>query len=75
MLTKLFRKTKYYYIGYIVHIDNSNIYGTGTFITKGKPDLQKYIAEIHEFNRHEAEDVVIISCIECRSDFLGGKID
>ena len=71
MLTKLFRKTKYYYIGYMVHIDNRNVYGSGTFKAKGKPDLEKYIEEIQEYNHNKAKTVVIISCIECNSDFLG----
>lgn len=74
MLTKLrrfFQRTKYYYIGYIVHVGNRNIYGSGTFLVKKRPDLQKIIQKIHEYNGSKTKDIVIISCIECNSDFIG----
>ena len=70
MLTKFFRKTKYYYVGYIVQTNNSNIYGSGTFSARKNADLQEIIRKIHKFNDNKAKNVIILSCIPVKEDFI-----
>lgn len=66
------RKSKYYYISYIVGITNNMKYGSGTFEETGLPDLERYIKEINclEDNKGKNFTVLILSCIEVQKDFI-----
>ncbi len=71
MLSRLFKK-KYYYISYQVGVTNNMVCGCGTYEEKGLPDLERYIKDIHNLPENKGKDVlvIILSCIECREDFI-----
>lgn len=63
-----------YYIAYDVFLPkNKVIHGSGTFICKGKPTLDKWIKEIEAINfnnRISSEAIQVISCIPVDEDFI-----
>jgi len=64
-------KTKIYYVSYKLVLANGEIYGSGTFKTKGLPKLGEWIEEIKAENSTKIiKYLVVLSCIEVDEDFI-----
>ena len=75
----MWTKGKTYYVGYDVYLQKDKvIHGSGTFACRRKPDLKKWIDDIEKYNSKSGvipESIQILSCIECKSNFIEDGID